>query len=334
MSDLKPFSDEQNRALVNLQQRYEVWSDAERSFSSLPYDLRRKTVGEYSYLYEIHDRSGNGTSLGPWSEEAEARLNDYRRTKAELKERRDKSRSALDETCTLCRALRVPMVASAAGPILREADQRRLLGSHLLVVGTNAMPAYAVEAGGFILDAPEETEDFDLAWSATEAAEGQSVLRLLKAVDPTFTMNTERTFQMRNADAYEVEVLIAPSRVSTFGRTDQPRPTPLPEQEWLLKGQPVDRVVICRDGSPARIVVPDPRWFALQKLWLSQQSKRNALKRPKDFKQGTALLNVVLTAMPQFPLDRAFESSLPDELTEPYRTWKKQRPQGSGGPAW
>ena len=40
------------------------------------------------------------------------------------------------------------MLASAAGPILREADRRRLLGRDLLVVGTNAMPAYAIEAGG------------------------------------------------------------------------------------------------------------------------------------------------------------------------------------------
>ncbi|HEX5008519.1 MAG TPA: GSU2403 family nucleotidyltransferase fold protein [Hyphomonadaceae bacterium] len=333
MSHLKPFTDEQTRALVNLQQRYEVWADAGRSLAALPYDLRRKTVGEYGYLYEIHDRSGNGTPLGPWTEETEARLNEYRRTKAELKERRDKSRRALDETCALCRALRVPMVASAAGPILREADQRRLLGSHLLVVGTNAIPAYAVEAGGFILDAPDETEDFDLAWSAMETTQEQTILRMLKAVDSTFTMNTERTFQMRNADAYEVEVLIAPSRASTFGRTDQPRPTPLPEQEWLLRGQSVDRVVICRDGSPARIAAPDPRWFALQKLWLSQQPKRNPLKRPKDFKQGMALLNVVSIAMPQFPLDHVFESSLPHELLEPYRGWEKQRPHKSGQ-AW
>jgi len=320
------FSDEQARALVNLEQRYQVWMEAEQILASLPYDLRRKDVGKYSYLYEINDRSGNGKSLGPWSPETEARLLAYRRTKAEAKERRDASSVALDETCRLCRALRVPQVASAAGPILREADRRRLLGSHLLVVGTNAMPAYAVEAGGFIPDAPDETEDFDMAWSATEPEQGQAVLRMLKAVDPTFTVNTERTFQARNADAYEVELVIAPSRAATFGRTDQPRPSPLPEQEWLLEGRPIDRVIICRDGSPARIVAPDPRWFGLQKLWMSRQAKRNALKRPKDLKQGMALLNTVLLAMPHYPLDAAFESSLPNELAGSYREWKAQKP--------
>jgi hypothetical protein len=326
MAGFLRFSDEQARALVNLEQRYQVWMEAEQILASLPYDLRRKDVGKYSYLYEINDRSGNGKSLGSWSAKTEARLLGYRQTKAEAKKRRDASSVALDETCRLCRALRVPQVASAAGPILREADRRRLLGSHLLVVGTNAMPAYAVEAGGFIPDAPDETEDFDMAWSATEPDQGQAVLRMLKAVDPTFTVNTERTFQARNADAYEVELVIAPSRTATFGRTDQPRPSPLAEQEWLLEGRPIDRVIICRDGSPARIVAPDPRWFGLQKLWMSRQAKRNALKRPKDLKQGMALLNTVLLAMPHYPLDAAFESSLPGELAGSYREWKAQKP--------
>jgi hypothetical protein len=146
---------------------------------------------------------------------------------------------------------------------------------------------------------------------------------LLKAVDSTFTMNFERTFQARNADAYEVEILVAPSRAKTMSKLDQPRPVPLPEQEWLLLGRPVDRVVLCRDGSAARIIAPDPRYFALQKLWMGQQTKRNALKRPKDLKQGRALLNAVRAYMPHYPLDETFIRTLPAELAPRYRAWEK-----------
>jgi hypothetical protein len=323
MPVVEPFSEEQARALVNLEQRYEVWIEAERSLAALPYDLRRKEVAGRFYLYEIKDRSGNGKSLGPWSDALEAKFTQYRADKASVKQRRDQSRERLDESGRLGRALRLPMLANAAGPILREADRRNLLSTHLLVVGTNAMAAYAVEAGGFIREAPEETDDFDLAWSATEPQDGERVLwDMLKAVDETFTVNLERTFQARNSKAYDVEILV-PSRAGTMYRADQPRPVPLPEQEWLLLGQPVDRVVICRDGSPARIVAPDPRYFALQKLWLGRQAKRNALKRPKDLKQGAALLSAVKEAMAQFPLDKAFECSLPKELIAPYREWMK-----------
>jgi hypothetical protein len=69
---VEPFSEEQARALVNLEQRYQVWIEAERALAALPYDLRRKEVGAKAYLYEITDRSGNGRSLGPWSAELEA----------------------------------------------------------------------------------------------------------------------------------------------------------------------------------------------------------------------------------------------------------------------
>ncbi|MBX3484813.1 GSU2403 family nucleotidyltransferase fold protein [Phenylobacterium sp.] len=322
------FTDEQNRTLINLEQQYQVWMEAERALAAMPYDLRRKKVGAKSYLYEIRDRGGNGRSLGPWSDAQASRLASYRAAKDAAKARRAAARDALAETARICRALRVPMLANEAGEIVREADRRRLLGDHLLVVGTNALAAYAIEAGGFLQDAPLETQDFDLAWSSREApADQQLVWDMLKAVDPTYTVNLERTFQARNAKAYEVGLLVAPSRAATLPRRDKPRPIPLPEQEWLLNGKPVDHVTICRDGSPARIVAPDPRWFALQKLWMSRQPKRNPLKRRKDERQGVAILNAVASAMPQYRLDPDFEAELPAELTGVYADWSTQRPE-------
>jgi hypothetical protein len=329
MAGLHPFTDEQSRVLVNLRQRYEVWRDAERAWRELPYDLRRKRVGDYEYLYEIRDRSGNGTSLGRWDEAAAGKLEAYRAEKASLKARRDSARSATEEGARLARALRVPMLASAAGPILREADCRGLLDGPLLVVGTNALLAYAQEAVA-ALGLNDETEDFDLAWAGAEQPDGSPVWDLLKAVDPTFTINTERTFQARNAAAYEVELLIAPSRAGSLGRRDKPRPIPLPEQEWLLLGRPVDQVVACRDATAARIVAPDPRWFALHKLWLSAQAKRNPLKRSKDREQGLGVLDAVAEAMPHYPLDEAFAAAIPAELQPIWAEWRSRRrnPQG------
>ncbi len=323
MSVIKPFSSEQERALINLRQRYEVWIDAERALSGLPYDLRRKKVGEYEYLYEINDRGGNGTSLGPWDDKKARMLALYRDEKSAAKERRDSSKQVLAESSRMARALRLPMLSADAGPILREADRRNLLGSHLLVVGTNAMAAYALEMAGAFIDVPDETEDFDLAWAAEEAEAGAQVWDLLKTVDPTFTINSERDFQARNAKAYEVELLVAPSRADTLSSLDKPRPVPLPEQEWLLPGRYVYQVVPCRDGTPARIVGPDPRWFALHKLWLGAQAKRNPLKRRKDRIQGAALLSAVAEAMPHYPLDNEFVASLPEELIPEFRNWAK-----------
>lgn len=333
MPRVRPFSDEQSRLLVNLRQRYETWIAAERDLAALPYDLRRKTVSGREYLYRIFDRGGNGKSLGAMTPELEARFDSYHAGKTALKERIRTLRPALAEAAALYRALRLPLLSSDAGPILRECDRRDLLGSHLLVVGTNAIAAYMIEANGRI-DLPDETEDFDLAWIALQAEENERrVWDMLKAVDSTFTVNAERDFQARNARAYEVELLVAPSRAATLGGRDQPRPVPLPEQEWLLLGRPVDQVIGCRDGSPARIVAPDPRWFALHKLWMAAQAKRNPLKRPKDRMQGLALLDAVAEAMPHYPLDEDFVASIPGELRSHFHDWQDSS-AGTSASTW
>jgi hypothetical protein len=325
-AQIVPFSDEETRLLVNLEQQYEVWIEADKALFNLPYHLKWKTVAGKDYLYEIIDRIGNGKSLGPRSPENEAAFENYHAAKNAATARRDQSRARLDETCRLYRALRLPMIPSEAAQILREADRRSLLGTHLLVIGTNAMPAYFIEAGGRIMNASAETQDFDLAWSADHADDNVNpVWAVLKSVDSTYTVNTERTFQARNAKAYEVELLVAPSRVKTMGRHVRPIPVPLHEQEWLLNGRFVSRAVVARDATPARLIVPDPRWFALQKLWLSEQAKRNPLKRAKDSSQGIALLDAIHEGVPQFKMDEAFEAEIPAELAPFYARWKAKR---------
>lgn len=324
MVQLTAFSDEQARALINLHQFYETWRDAEQAARALPYDLRRKTVGGREYLYEIADRSGNGKSLGRWDEAAAQRFEAYRREKAAIKDRLTRTLDRLTESGRLARALRLPQLVSTPGPILREADCRGLLGGQLLVVGTNCLLAYQQEAVARF-DLPDETIDFDLTWAGRERPDNAPFWEMLKSVDSTFTVNTEREFQARNADGYEVELLAAPSRFATLGRREKPRPIPLPEQEWLLLGRPVDQVVPCRDGTAARLVVPDPRWFALHKLWLGRQTKRNPLKRRKDLQQGEAVLDAVAATMPQYPLDDAFIAEIPEDLRPIWDEWSNRR---------
>ena len=109
MHQIRPFSDEQSRLLVNLRQRYEVWMAAEQELAALPYDLRRKTVSGSVYLYEIRDRSGNGKSLGPMNAAREAVFRDYHARKDALQAQIKDLRAALAESAALYRALRLPM---------------------------------------------------------------------------------------------------------------------------------------------------------------------------------------------------------------------------------
>lgn len=71
------------------------------------------------------------------------------------------------------------------------------------------------------------------------------------------------------------------------------------------------------------IVAPDPRWFALHKLWLGVQAKRDPLKRRKDSVQGAALLDAISEAMPHYPLGTEFVDGLPSNLLPYWDEWKK-----------
>ncbi|GGD51430.1 MULTISPECIES: GSU2403 family nucleotidyltransferase fold protein [Sphingomonadales] len=326
--NFKPFSDEQARVIVNLEQTYQVWMEALRALNEMPYNMRIKEVSGREYLYEVTDRRGSMKSKGPLDQEKQAEFDVYKAEKAELKERLSGSKDALKEQASLYRALRLPMLPAEAGKILREADRLRFLGHQAMVVGTNALIAYALEANGFIRDAPDTTLDFDMALTGIEADEDRPTLwKVLKEADLTYSVNTERPFQARNAKAYEVEILSAPSRISGQVLQDRPRPIPLPEQEWLLNGRPVDRVVGVRDGEAARMVVPDPRWFALQKLWMAEKRERDPQKKPKDRKQGNAVLDAVWVAMRHYPLDEEFCKELPEVLKPHFERWDAKKPQ-------
>ncbi len=324
----QPFSDEQARVIVNLEQAYQVWMETLRTLNDMPYNMRIKEVSGREYLYEVTDRLGSMKSKGPLDPVKQAEFDQYKVEKAGLKERLSQTRTILKELGSLYRALRLPMLPVEAGKILREADRLRFLGEQAMVVGTNALVAYALEANGFIRDAPDTTMDFDIALTAVDADDERPTLwKVLKEADMTYSVNAERPFQARNAKAYEVEILSAPSRIGGQIARDKPRPVPLPEQEWLLNGRSIDRVVGVRDGEAVRLVVPDPRWFALQKLWMAEKPARSPQKKPKDGKQGIALLNAVWQAMPHYTLDGAFYETLPDELKPHFERWDVQKPE-------
>lgn len=324
-----PFSDEQLRVLVNLGQYYDAWIADQRARRAIPYGMQWKSISGREYLYEIRDRRGNGNSLGPRTAAAEAQLASYQERRQDLDVRVDAAQEGVIQASSIARALRLPGIAQEAGRILCELDIRGMLGPNLMVAGTNAILAYNLESGGtIIIGADIATDDFDLLWSrdhptslmATDSP--PSIVTALKAVDQTYTLNEERPFQLRNRKAYEVDILVPPSRMDSLPKADRILPARMEEVEWLLPGTPVTQVVPAKGDSAAKIVAPDPRLFALQKLWLAEKPSRDPLKKPKDRRQGDALLDACAKGeLPRHPLDQSFVTALPEALRPHFERW-------------
>lgn len=310
---LSPFSDEQLRAAINLADAYEAWLPLARAEPAYADRLLWKTISGRQYLYRIRDRRGNGTSLGPRGSETERLYTEYQTAKSRLRDRVARLSPMLDEAATVYRALRLPMIDSYAGRLFRELDLRELLGPVVLAAGTTATAAYQLEAAS-AFDAPaHSTRDIDLTWVAEQSPEGPVLWEALHTLDDTFVVNQERTFQARNQDSREIELLVGTERASSV-RAEPLHPIPMPEQDWLYRGKPLRRIVAGLDSRPAALVVPDPRWFALHKRWLSDKPGRDALKKPKDRHQAEMIWAAVRERMPHFPLNDVFRAGLPEVL--------------------
>ncbi len=318
------FTDEDKRIVANAEQFYDAWLETRRDLRDLPSSL----YWNGDYLYE--KRGGSARSLGRRSEATEAQYSTYQNRRAELEQRQQQIALRLDECLRQYRVLRLPQIMALPGRVLRELDLRGELGTDLIVVGTNAFAAYEIEARERFAHGLDETEDFDLGWcrgstigiAATTPLSGSPLLSALKAVDASFRMSRERRYQAVNDEGYQVELLAAPSAVGSMSPDDVFSPVPLPEQEWLLLGRAVHHVVCGRDGAPVPLVVPDPRYMGLHKLWLSTKDSRKATKRDKDARQGDLLLDAVARNMRSaYPLDLEFVLALPEELLPVFNAW-------------
>jgi hypothetical protein len=309
----KPMTDEQLRASINLADAYEAWLPLAKSEPAYTDRLIWKTVARRQYLYRIRDRNGNGTSLGPRSPETEKIYADYQAAKSDLRDRVARISPRLDEASAVYRALRLPMIDSYAARLFRELDLSDLLGPIVLAVGTTATAAYQLEAAT-VFDSPAHaTDDIDLTWVAKQRPASPVLWEALKALDDTFVVNTERSFQARNRDAREIELLVGLERADSAS-AEPMHPIPLPEQDWLYLGKPIRRIVCGLDAKPTALVVPDPRWFALHKRWLSDKPTRDPLKKPKDRRQAEAVWASIKQGMPHYPIDTNFEAEVPKIL--------------------
>ena len=121
-----------------------------------------------------------------------------------------------------------------AGDVLRELDNRRLLGTSFLVVGTNALAAYAIEAVQTLSPGMETTDDFDLTWvepllGGPTPQPSNTLFAALRRIDATYTINTEREFQIRNKKGQEIELLLPATFADRWAADQKIRPLALIE---------------------------------------------------------------------------------------------------------
>lgn len=323
-------TDQQSRLTIDIGQLYEAHSESSRQLAEMKGTLIWKVLRGKTYLFKKLDAKGNGRVIGPRSPDTEATLQAARRRKAELKERLASLRARLAEQARLAKALRIARVPATTAAVLRVLHQAGLLGRNVIVVGTNALYAYEAAGGVHFDSSVMETGDVDILWEArsrltlASSVRGAGLIGLLRQADRSFEPTGARSFRAANRDGFMVDLLkplpkdvIRDAESRSIGADDDLYAAETRNLAWLLSAKKFHQTAIARDGFPVPIVAPDPRLFALHKLWLAEQPDREPLKKGRDRAQGDAVLALLLERLPQYPLDPRVLKGLPAAARAP-----------------
>jgi len=84
---------------------------------------------------------------------------------------------------------------------------------------------------------------------------------------------------------------------------------------WLVNSPKIEATVLDVRDYPFRVVIPDPRSFAIHKLWLSGRPERRSDKAERDRQQALLVAKLVQERLPQFHFARDDED-VPIEVTD------------------
>lgn len=323
------FTDEENRIMANLDQVYGVMRDLRVERESMPKYMLWKSVSGADYLYKSSPHGEK--SLGRRSAETEDVYAKFSAEKEVLRDRIQATGIRLKSLMAQYRAMKLPMTMALPAEILQEMDTRKLLGAHFLVVGSFGFSAYEMESGHRFMEGLDETEDFDISWSSSgklsvsadssdQARTGMtSLLEAIQSVDASFLVSKFTPQKLINKNAFEIDVLCSQGDHFRAEVADKRKlfggdliPVELGGQDILHMGSPIYHVAVGRGAVPCPLLVPDPRFMAIHKSWLSIQPDRLPKKRGKDAKQAELLWRECLN-MPGHPLDEDFFNSIPDK---------------------
>lgn len=298
-------SADSRRALINAQQLYENYLEVGRRLESHRGGMRWKKTNNREYLFRTRGGRGYGKSLGVRSAETEEIYEQFHKNKTALEVRKRELLREIQRQSKICVAMELVRVPKMSADILRSLDQAGLMGHGLRVVGTHAIYAYEVAAGVFVEQGLMETKDVDLLFDAevklrlSGEIDATGLIGLLKRVDKTFEVVAEGGFSAVNSRGFMVELVKPvpkpPMKVEAQSIGHAPNDLVAAEMEgfrWLKSAPPFIRIAIAEDGFPVRIHAPDPRFFALNKLWVSQRPSRNPLKKPRDYAQAKVVASL------------------------------------------
>jgi hypothetical protein len=325
---IRELDSEQRKIYINSCQVYQAYMDEVRASYQFHGGMRWKKTGDKEYLFKTRGGNGFGKSMGVRSPETEAIFDQFHERKDNHKERFASLKDSLVRQARLCVAVNINRMPKIPAQILRQLDKEGVLGKGISVLGTHALYAYEASAGVIIDNDIMETMDVDLLYNAQKklklSAEmaHSGLIGLLKKIDKSFEIPSDGHYRAINNRGFMVELVKKtpepPFKIESqfiSNRKDDLKAAEMDGLKWLNSAPAFHKMAIGEDGFPVELVVPDPRYFALNKLWVSQQLDRDPVKKPRDYQQAKVVANIALNYL-GMTFDEEFLQVFPESIRE------------------
>lgn len=280
-----------------------------------------KTVAEKEYFYRSLDRKGKAKSLGVRSAKTEDIERHFNDQKTQSKARLESLSEALTTHSKINAAHRLGSAPSIVAALCQRLSIAGLLGPSLVIIGTNSLFAYEAMAGVRFDREMLATTDIDLL----SGHKARIRLALMDFMPDDQAMEGQ-TFRAINDKGFMVDLIRQmpkppwkdePDRISAAGNSDTDLvATDIWNMKWLLNAPQVQQNAIALNGTMFPICAPDPRAYAMFKLWLSQSDERNPVKKSRDFLQAKALAAMIQEKLPHLAANWNQINSFPAAIAQ------------------
>ena len=290
------------RQLIDTQQTFDALRHAQR-------ELRQQYCGSMRWAprngkaYLLRKLGRVEKSLGARNADTERIFETFHEGRRAMADRVTGLRRQLEVYAPINVAMGLGRVPSLTARLLRRLDEGALL-DHVTVLGTNALFAYEVRAGGHVMwDSGKLDGDLDgrrRLRLRVENDKGADVLGVIGKVDQSFNVRAKGAHRANNRDGYVVDLIHSgdgsrPDGARGRRHSVDRRPADLTgDLDWLWSAPRFTAISIDEKGFPVAIETIDPRAFALLRLWQSDRPDRDPLKRERDRRQAALVAGLAV----------------------------------------
>jgi hypothetical protein len=349
VNQFKELTTEQIRQTIDTEQVFAEWtrtsSDISHRFQGA---MAWKVVSGKKYLYR--KSASIWKSLGPQSEDTQYMHQQFHEGREIAKARLRVLTARLDEMAAINRAMRIGRFPTLTARLLRALGRSGLIGTAFDIVGTNALYVYERLAGVRIDSGLLATGDVDLLFDGRARLKligrpdnPASLLTILQSVDKSFKLTSKNSFRAANQDGFLVDLIMPSARdqlkhaskTGLGGSGDDLVAVEIEGLQWLVNSPKVEATLIDERGYPLTCSCPDPRSFAIHKLWLAKREDRDPLKRVRDRQQAELVRAMVARHLSHLRFDDPSLGAMPKALRDQIEHFSQNAAAGSAlEPDW